>query len=67
MKPKDGIPGSNEWGKLRSFLGDEMDQEDIKLAIGENVNGRTRAEITAQLRAYLSVLPKATFWNNLFS
>lgn len=66
MKPKDGVPGNNEWGKLRSFLGDEMDQEDIKLAIGENVNGRTRAEITAQLRAYLSVLPKATFWNNLF-
>ncbi len=51
-KPVNGIPGNNEWGKLRSFLGDEMDQEDINAAIGTGVDGRTRGEITNELRAY---------------
>jgi hypothetical protein len=58
MNKNEQMP-ANEWGKLRSFLGDEMDQEDINIAIGTGANGRTRSEIADQLREWLRTRPKA--------
>lgn len=57
--PRDELVSNNVFGKWRSFLGDEIDQEDIKKAIGTGANGRTRIEITDQLREYFRLAPKA--------
>ncbi|MGB8644041.1 MAG: hypothetical protein WCF84_02300 [Anaerolineae bacterium] len=59
MKPKGQQPDANEWGKLRSFLAQQkMSQQQIKDAVGQQVNGRTRAQIAQELKNWLSLAPK---------
>jgi hypothetical protein len=54
MKPPNSIPSAAEFGELRAFLAKKkVSQADINAAIGENVGGRTRAEITNKLIEWL--------------
>lgn len=52
-RPNDKMTAS-EFGKLRACLAKlHVSQAQITQAIGGNVGGRTRAEIAAELRAWL--------------
>jgi hypothetical protein len=60
MPGKDEGMNANDFGKLRSFLAQNgITQEQIREAVGNNPNGRTRGEIADQLRAWLATRPKA--------
>lgn len=51
------VPKAAEFGLLRAYLAqNQMSQAQIKAAIGQRPNGRTRAEIAAELRAWLAEL-----------
>lgn len=52
--------GSSEFGQLRAFLAQNgVSQAQITEVIGVGAQGRTRAEIAAELRAWFKELPKA--------
>jgi len=54
-KEKDGVPGAAEFGQLRAYLAQQgYSQAQIKDAVGTTPNGRTRAEITDQLVAWMT-------------
>lgn len=54
MKPSNDIPSAAEFGQLRAFLAKQKyKQAQITAAIGNGANGRTRAQITAELIAWL--------------
>jgi hypothetical protein len=56
MNPN-GIPSQAEFGLLRAYLAqNQMSQSQIDEAIGIVPNGRTRAEIANELRAWLASL-----------
>jgi len=56
----DEIPSPAEFGLLRAYLATQgVSQLDINDAIGVGAQGRTRAEITDELRAWLKTRPKA--------
>jgi hypothetical protein len=53
-------PPANEFGNLRSYLGQNgVDQEDITAAIGSSSGGRDRGQITEDLKAWLRTLNRA--------
>ena len=53
-RPPDAMPPASEWGQLRSFLARQgISQAQIRAAIGQNINGRSRAQIASQLVAWL--------------
>ena len=53
-KGKNELPDAAEFGQLRAYLAkNKVKQKDIKEAIGDDVNGRTRGEIADLLRAWL--------------
>lgn len=57
MKDKDGTPSSNEFGQLRSYLAQNgMSQAQINDAVGTAPAGRTRLEITNELREWLRTI-----------
>lgn len=59
MKTPSETPPNAEFGRLRSFLATRgFSQQWITSAIGYTPNGRTRLEITNQLKEALKVLPK---------
>ncbi len=57
MKDKDGVPNANEFGQLRAYLAQNgMSQAQINRAVGTAPAGRTRLEITNELRGWLRTL-----------
>ena len=59
-KPRNQEPPVNEFGKIRSLLAQAgVKQADITAVIGNGSNGRTRAQIADELRAWLKTRPKA--------
>jgi hypothetical protein len=44
---------AQDWGQLRAYLSDSMDNSQINEAIGNNRGGRSKAEIVAELVAWL--------------
>lgn len=53
-KSPNGTPDAAEFGQLRAYLAQrKFSQAQIREAIGNNPSGRTRAEITQQLIAWL--------------
>ena len=58
-KPPYEIPSTAEFGLLRAYLARAgISQNDIKIIIGINPDGRTRSEITAELKEWLKELTK---------
>ena len=58
-RPRDGVPPPQEFGEWRAFLALQgVSQQWITDAIGIGAQGRTRAEITAELRAAFKASPK---------
>lgn len=56
-KNKHNIPSNGEFGQLRAFLArNSVSQTRIDEAIGIVPNGRSRLEITEQLRTWLKTL-----------
>ena len=66
-RPKDGIPSGQEFTALKTYLlnnkPDDWERADwvdkIVEICGDDVNERTRAEITADLLAWMKEYPKA--------
>ena len=59
MSDSTGTPDAAEFGLLRAFLAiNGFSQAWINDSIGTAPDGRTRAEISAELRAALFTLPK---------
>ena len=65
-KPRDGIPSGQEFTRLKTYLlkqkSDDWERPDwvdkITEICGNNVNERSRAEIIADLLAWMKELPK---------
>jgi len=56
-KPPNETPGPAEFGQLRAYLAQNgMSQAQIDEAIGTAPDGRTRAEIAAELTQWLAQL-----------
>ena len=54
-RPPHEPPPAAEWGQLRAWLAQNgFTQAQIREAIGQQPNGRTRAEIAAALIAWLT-------------
>jgi hypothetical protein len=61
MKPSNGVPDANEFGKIRSYLAQQgVKQADITEYLGTSVGGRNRGEIAASLKDMCRSFPKAT-------
>lgn len=59
--PPNGTPGAAEFGMLRAYLAQHgMSQAQIRQAIGTGAQGRTRAQIAAELAAFCATLTKTT-------
>lgn len=59
-KPKNGVPSAAEFGLLRAYLAQNgVSQADITDAIGIGAQGRSRDEITTELRDWYKTRPKA--------
>ena len=59
-KEPNGTPGANEFGKMRSYLAQKgFSQAWIDVNVGTAPGGRTRAEITDELKQAMHFLPKA--------
>ena len=59
-KPRGDTPPAAEFGLLRAYLAQQgVSQAEITEAIGIGAQGRSRAEITDELRAWLKTRPKA--------
>lgn len=57
FKNKNNVPSNGEFGQLRAFLArNNVSQMQIDAAIGIVPNGRSRLEITEQLRTWLKTL-----------
>jgi len=57
--PRDQAPSANQFGKIRSMLARSgVSQSEIRDAIGESPNGRTRSEIADELKNWLRDRPK---------
>lgn len=60
MKPSNGVPDASEFGKIRSYLAQQgVSQTDINEYLGGSPAGRTRAEITNNLKTMCQGFPKA--------
>ena len=58
-KNKDDNMPNNEFGQLVAYLTNTgFEQTWIESIIGQNPNGRTRAEIAEELRTAMKTLPK---------
>jgi hypothetical protein len=54
------VPSSNEFGQLRSYLAQNgASQQQIKQAVGDSVDGRSRSEIVDGLKNWMRTLNKA--------
>lgn len=59
MEPRDEMPSAAEFGLIRAYLARAgVSQAEISAIIGTNVSGRTRAEIAADLVAWIGQLTK---------
>lgn len=60
MKLPNESPDAAEFGLLRAHLaGKGVSQAELDAVIGSNVGGRTRAEISNSISAWLKTRPKA--------
>lgn len=58
--PPSTSPSAAEFGQLRAFLAQNgVSQAEIDQAIGKSISRRTRSFIAGQLRAWLTLRPKA--------
>lgn len=58
-KPRNQEPPADEFGQIRALLARAgVKQADITAVIGNGTNGRTRAQIADELRAWLKDRPK---------
>ena len=54
VRPPNGIPNAAEFGQLRAHLARSgASQAEITAVIGTGAQGRTRVEITAELKVWL--------------
>ena len=57
---KNETPDAAEFGRLRAFLAQQgVKQAEIRDAVGTGANGRTRAQISQEIQAWLYTRPKA--------
>ena len=56
--PNDPMP-ANQFGQLRAYLAQNgVSQAEIDEAVGTSASGRTRSEVTGDLRVWLHARPK---------